>query len=31
MERVIASKSIMMRNAMSAAVIKLFIGSGGGD
>ena len=30
MERVIASKSMMMRKAMSAAVIRLFIGFGGG-
>jgi hypothetical protein len=29
MERVIASKSMMMRKAMSAAVIRLFIGFGG--
>jgi hypothetical protein len=31
MERVSASKSMMMKKAMSAAVMKLFIGSGGGD
>jgi hypothetical protein len=31
MERVIVSKSMMMRKAMSAAVIKLFIGFGGGS